>query len=157
MTARKKTDRIYIHHMVTPRLASDKYYRGDVIKRITAMHKARKPPFATIGYHYVVTGEGEVLPGRDEKAIGAHTLGHNSTSLGVACLGSFVKGGDVMLATDAQYSALCYILARLVQRYAIPIHNIYGHRDGQATECPGQIYDLLSAIRNSVELRLRLP
>jgi len=151
---RSFTENIYIHHTVTPRSADAPFYNGDVIKRITALHVARG--FATIGYTYVVTGEGKVLAGRDEKAVGAHCLGHNSTSIGISCLGSFVKGGDVLSPSDPQYTALCDIVAKMAWKYDIPVAHIYGHRDGQATECPGQIYGLLPAIRNSVEARIKL-
>lgn len=152
---RHTTTQIYIHHTVTPRMAADKFYSGDVIKRITALHVARS--FSTIGYHFVVTGEGKVLRGRDERMIGAHTLNHNSCSIGISCCGSFVRGGDIMVATDPQYTALCDIVAFMVRRYNIRLNDILGHRDGQATECPGQIYDLLPAIRNSVAARLLMP
>lgn len=155
MELRKKTEAIYIHHTVTPRSENDKFYGGDVIAKIRQMHKARN--FSDIGYHFVISGEGRIMAGRDERMIGAHTLNHNYNSLGVSCLGSFVKNGDIMVATDLQYGSLCDIVAFLCRRYSIPVHNIYGHRDGQATECPGQIYDLLPAIRNSVEIRLRMP
>jgi N-acetylmuramoyl-L-alanine amidase len=153
---RKTTEYGFIHHTVTPRMAADHYYeKGGVIETITRLHVARG--FSTIGYTYVVTGEGNILPGRDESMVGAHCLNHNYNSIGISCCGSFVKGGDIMVATDPQYTALLDIVTRMVRKYKIPISHILGHRDGQATECPGQIYDLLPAIRNSVSARLLMP
>ncbi len=43
--------------------------------------------FETIGYHYVVRLDGTVERGRDEAFVGAHCLGHNNCSIGVAYIG----------------------------------------------------------------------
>jgi len=155
MTRRAATTRIFVHHTVTPRSSSDKYYQGDVCERIRKLHLARG--FSDIGYHYIVTGEGRILLGRDVREIGAHVQGSNFDSIGVSCLGTFTVGGDVMVVGDAQYSALCDILAYLCRRYSLHPRQIFGHRDAQKTECPGTIYGLLDHIRASVFARMQLP
>ena len=49
---------------------------------VTRWHKQRG--FATIGYHYLVDQAGNVFPGRPEATPGAHCLGHNAKSIGIA-------------------------------------------------------------------------
>lgn len=154
MTRRAATTRIFVHHTVTPRSGVDTFYHGDVRGRIKTMHLARG--FSDVGYHFIVTGEGRILLGRDERDIGAHVKGSNYDSIGVACLGWFNDDRDTMTVGDAQYNALCDVLAHLCRRYALPVECIFGHRDAQASECPGTIYDLLPQIRASVFARMQV-
>lgn len=41
-----------------------------------------------IGYHYVVTAEGRIAPGRHINEIGAHVQGHNTASIGICMVGT---------------------------------------------------------------------
>ncbi|MBX2823598.1 MAG: N-acetylmuramoyl-L-alanine amidase [Gammaproteobacteria bacterium] len=82
-----------------------------------------------IGYHYVVTRDGTLEPGRPEYWIGAHVYGFNPESLGVCLIGR-------NQFTDAQFSTLAQLLMSWRERY--PKALICGHRDFEYTEktCP---------------------
>lgn len=44
-----------------------------------------------IGYNFLVGGDGAVYVGRGWDDEGAHTLGHNKRSIGIAFIGDFMK------------------------------------------------------------------
>lgn len=81
-----------------------------------------------IGYHYVITREGEVEPGRPHYWQGAHVRGFNAHSLGVC-----VVGRDRF--TPEQYHALDKLYAKLHAQY--PMAEWKGHRElDQYKTCP---------------------
>ena len=82
-----------------------------------------------IGYHKVITKEGEIQNGRPEYWKGAHVYGYNDVSLGICLIGrdSF---------SDNQYKSLKKLLIDWKKKYLNAI--ILGHRDLGNTKktCP---------------------
>ena len=85
-----------------------------------------------IGYHYYVRKDGTVWRGRPEDTIGAHTVGHNYSSIGVCFEGNF----EVETMPNPQLAAGRGLLADLLSRY--PGISISGPRDNDTTACPGK-------------------
>jgi len=99
-----------------------------------------------IGYHFQVDFDGSIWQGRPIDTIGAHTIGQNNTTIGIACRGDFHRVKTEMPA--AQREALVWLLRHLRGIYgSIPIH---AHRDKSATACPGQFFPL-DEIRRQAE------
>lgn len=106
----------------------------------------------------------------DAMVTGAHTGGYNSGNMGVALLGEFTdhprSGGD---PTPAAVGSLEDVLTELGTRHALDptgtvdyvnpvngdtktVDTISGHRDWNATECPGErLYAQLPTIRDNVK------
>ncbi|MDE5555985.1 MAG: N-acetylmuramoyl-L-alanine amidase [Muribaculaceae bacterium] len=123
----KQISEIIIHCTATP--AGRDLHAVD----ITRYHRERG--FETIGYHYLVTIDGMVEQGRAPEYIGAHCLGHNDRSIGVAYVGGTtadMKPADTR--TDAQRRALGKLVAELRRRY--PRATIHGHCEFAAKACP---------------------
>lgn len=89
--------------------------------------------WAGIGYHFYVRKDGTVYRGRPENWVGAHTAGYNSM-IGICAEGNFEE--EQMPA--AQKNAIVELLRHLQRKYGE--HKIYGHRDLDATGCPGKNY-----------------
>ncbi|MCM1990760.1 peptidoglycan recognition family protein [Oceanirhabdus seepicola] len=114
-----------------------------------------KNKWADIGYHYLISMDGQIFQGRDINFQGAHAYGLNDKSIGIALLGNFSHKE----LYPSQMRSLVHLLALLKQKYSTPSTNIIGHRDvinlnpdGTITECPGiALYSQLSMIRSSVE------
>lgn len=85
---------------------------------LEAMHKARG--FRTIGYHYIIEPNGDLVTGRPESEIGAHVEGHNAHSIGVCMIGTERFGADAWAALRS--------LVRALLRY-YPLATVRGHRD----------------------------
>lgn len=100
---------------------------------ITRYHLQRG--FETIGYHYLIALDGTVERGRDATLIGAHCLGHNDRSIGVAYVGGIGKdGAPADTRTPAQRRAMSQLVADLRLRY--PLSTVHGHCEFAAKACP---------------------
>lgn len=79
--------------------------------------------WSDIGYHYYITTDGTLHPGRDLETIGAHVVGFNKCSIGVCYEGG--KMGDTR--TKPQKLTLLNVLRYLKSLY--PDAEIVGHHD----------------------------
>lgn len=109
----------------------DNMTKPEVMAEITRWHKARG--FQTIGYHFVIFQDGEVLEGRSPWRDGAHTEGHNSGTLGVLLLEK-VKGTKLGQFDD--YYSYAQRISLLALRDKYVIDDICGHNDYAARPCP---------------------
>ena len=121
-------DKIIVHCSATP---EDRHVDVDTIR---GWHKKRG--WSDIGYHYVIYLDGTVVKGRDEKIQGAHTKGHNSSSISICYIGGVDKDGKTPkdTRTDAQKESLKYLLFDLKSFYCDAV--IHGHRDFSSKACP---------------------
>lgn len=98
--------------------------RNHTVEDITKWHKDRG--WATIGYHFVVDIEGNILEGRDVDLIGAHCSRHNSHSIGVVYVGGRGRNWEYKdTRNDLQKNSLLSLLIDLKKLY--PDATIYGH------------------------------
>ncbi|WP_461030802.1 peptidoglycan recognition protein family protein, partial [Streptomyces sparsus] len=122
-----------------------------------------------IGYNFLVDKCGTIYEGRAggvaKPVMGAHTYGFNSSSMGVAVLGSYGSTPPPRAAVDGVAKLTAWKLGlfgrnpagsvRLTSgggKYAagtkVTMRTISGHRDGFATECPGaKLYGNLGTAR----------
>jgi N-acetylmuramoyl-L-alanine amidase len=129
-----------------------------------------------LGYNFVVDRYGRIFEGRAggiaEAVVGAQAQGYNSVSTGIASLGTFSTGGQ----TEPGLSALARLLSWKLAVHGVPptgtvqvpsaggstnrypagarpvFARITGHRDGNATACPGNgLYAQLPRLRTMVD------
>ena len=90
-----------------------------------------------IGYHFVIDRDGEVAKGRPIEQTGAHVIGRNTGTIGIALVGGRDgKATDKFRAnyTDAQERALIQLIRFLHENYGtVPVT---GHNQYAAKECP---------------------
>lgn len=123
----KQISEIIVHCTATP------VSRQLNVKDIATYHRQRG--FEDIGYHYLIGLGGEVEKGRPSEMIGAHCLGHNDRSIGVAYVGGLdAAGNPADTRTEAQKRSLLELLVKLKLKY--PLAKIHGHRDFAAKACP---------------------
>lgn len=93
--------------------------------------------FRDIGYHYYITRDGRVHPGRPLSLEGAHCFGHNRHSIGICYEGGLDAQGRVAdTRTPAQKDSLRRLVAELEERF--PRALVLGHRDlDPGKGCPG--------------------
>lgn len=99
----------------------------------------------SIGYHFLIdngllTSDGRLYSGRDERLEGAHALGFNKKSLGICIIGDF----DSSHPTSKQMDSLISLLRRKIDQYEISPENVLGHNElpGVRKSCPGKLTDL---------------
>ena len=125
--SRRRIDYIVVHCTATPE------GMAKTVEDIRREHK--KQGWSDIGYHYVVTLDGEVHEGRNVDIAGSHVAGYNANSIGVVYVGGLerdpkktyqqLRAKDTR--TDRQKMALLALLMDLRRLY--PDARILGHRD----------------------------
>lgn len=122
-------NQIVVHYTATP------HDRHVTVEQIDQWHRARG--WKKIGYHYVIYLDGSTHQGRKESEVGAHVLKHNQNSIGVCYVGGLKEGqkGGSNTMNAAQEASLVKTLKDLTTRY--PSAVVLGHKDLQATQCPG--------------------
>ena len=89
----------------------------------------------------------EVLQGGVHHVQGAHCLNQNTVAVGIENEGTYSQ----VSPPQALYDKLVSMCAYICQQYGIPSTEIYGHRDFNATDCPGdKLYALLPQLRSDV-------
>ena len=150
----------FVHHTVN---AND-YAPEDSARAVLAICRLHRNSngWSDIGYNFVVDRHGQVFEGRaggvDRPVVGAQASGYNSVSTGVANLGEFSREGQ----TPAGMGALARLLAWKLGLHGVPaegrvtaagrtFERISGHRDANATACPGDaLYAQLPDLRRRV-------
>ncbi|MDT0437855.1 MULTISPECIES: peptidoglycan recognition protein [Streptomyces] len=160
----------FVHHSAT----GNGYSCGQsasVIRGIYRYH-VKSLHWRDIGYNFLVDKCGKIYEGRaggvGKAVLGAHTLGFNTNSTGIAVLGSFgsAKPPTAAVTAVARLSAwklglyganprgTTYLKSGGGNLYRkgknVRLNVISGHRDGFATDCPGgQLYSRLGTIRTT--------
>jgi N-acetylmuramoyl-L-alanine amidase len=145
-----------VHHTVN----SNAYGPGDsvgMMRGIWAYH-VQSLGYCDIAYNFIIDNYGVPYEGRlggiDQSVVGAHAIGANYGTTGVAMLGTF---------TSVTPSSGALGTLENVIRWKLKIHgddpfddpaaDILGHRDTSSTECPGDaMYNYLPYTRHYVKL-----
>ncbi|MFC1508469.1 N-acetylmuramoyl-L-alanine amidase [Candidatus Omnitrophota bacterium] len=159
--AYKKVTHLVVHHTAGLNSSAD---FAAVVRSIWSGHTITRG-WGDIGYNYLIDPNGVIYEGRagGEDAIGAHFSGHNSGSMGVSIMGTYITvepkqsaltSLDDILSWKCGYSGIDPLGISLHASSGLTLNNICGHRDGRgSTECPGQsLYNLLPTIREKLAI-----
>lgn len=158
---------VIIHHSATSNLVTD---YTSAIRSIYLYHTEVRR-WSDIGYNYVIAANGNIYKGRDPGAneqdlvMGAHFCASNRGTMGICMLGTFTE----IAPTDTAFASLEKLLVwklgkddlDALGQYAHPLNDelnvISGHRDGCATECPGEVlYSRFDLLRERVHNQIIL-
>jgi hypothetical protein len=149
-----------VHHTVNP----NNYTPADSASMIRGIYyfHTHTNGWCDIGYNFLVDRFGTVFEGRfggvANAVVGAHAQGFNTGSTGVALLGSFQADP----VPSPMYDGLRTVLAWKLSLHEIDptatiafngrqVAAVSGHRDLNATECPGNIpYGMLPQLRSEL-------
>ncbi|MYW43282.1 N-acetylmuramoyl-L-alanine amidase [Streptomyces sp. SID161] len=166
----KKIKAAFVHHTAT----GNKYtcaQAPSVIRGIYRYH-VKSMGWRDVGYNFLVDKCGNIYEGRAggvaKAVLGAHTLGFNTNSMGIAVIGTYSTSKPAGAAVTAvarltawklglygvDPSAKTYLTSGGGNLYPkgknVRLNVISGHRDGYATECPGKrLYAKLGTARSS--------
>ncbi|MDX2565066.1 peptidoglycan recognition protein [Streptomyces sp. TX20-6-3] len=160
----------FVHHSAT----GNNYtcaQAPSVLRSIYRYH-VQSSGWRDFGYNFAVDKCGNIYEGRAggvaKPVLGAHTLGFNTNSMGIAVLGTFTKTTPpaAVVTAVARLTAWklglhgvnpkgsSYLVSGGGNLYkkgsTVKFNSIAGHRDGFATECPGaRLYGKLGTTRTS--------
>lgn len=135
-----KPQKIIIHHSLT---ADSGTVSWDAIRRYHIEHQGWKD----IGYQYGIERVGneyKIFKGRDEKTSGAHTVGQNSKSIGICCVGNY----DIKEPPAEMLYKLVELINDISTRHGkLPIfsHNTFA----PYKSCPGTKFPMAWVINNA--------
>ncbi|MVN86409.1 N-acetylmuramoyl-L-alanine amidase [Deinococcus sp. HMF7620] len=152
--------RILIHHTASANTADlSRAQAYSLARSIQQSHFSRG--WIDSGQQFTISRGGYVVEGRhrsleaaqggQQHVQGAHCDGFNDVSVGIENEGTYMT----VSPPGGQYSALVGLCAWLCQQYGIPASELYGHRDFNNTDCPGDVlYAKLPQLRADVAARL---
>jgi len=166
---------VHVHHTAN----SNDYAESDVPALIRGMYRyhTKSLGWSDLAYNFVVDQFGHIWQGRAGGAAravrGAHTLGFNASSCGVAVIGNYdlVAPSSVAVRAVVELSAwkldrydrdpsgVIDVVSEGSDRYAasenVSLPVIDGHRDTNDTACPGELlYGALPPIRRRAKRRI---
>ncbi|KAK2139603.1 hypothetical protein LSH36_1696g00014 [Paralvinella palmiformis] len=111
-----------------------------IIRGIQNDHMYEKR-YNDIGYSFLVDDEGRVYEGRGWSTLPAHSPVYNYMSHGICIMGNFMYGEPTWKALDAVKTLIqCGVDQNMIK----PDYELFGHRDGRRTDCPGNaLYDII--------------
>jgi N-acetylmuramoyl-L-alanine amidase-like protein/flagellar hook capping protein FlgD len=159
---------VFVHHTVNSNSYS-KAQSASIVRGIELYH-VKSNGWNDIGYNFLVDKYGQVFEGRyggiTKPVVGAHTMGFNTGSVGIAVIGDYSSTSITPAARAALVSLIAWRLdlahvdpvSKVVRvsagnpRYkagtTVTLNAISGHRDGYPTSCPGaSLYAQLPSIR----------
>ncbi|MGW2282534.1 N-acetylmuramoyl-L-alanine amidase [Streptomyces sp. NPDC001770] len=160
----------FVHHSAT----GNNYtcsQSASILRGIYRYH-VKSNGWRDIGYNFAVDKCGNIYEGRaggvTRAVLGAHTLGFNTNTMGIAVLGSFASTNPPTAAVNAVAKLTAWKLGlfginpkgtvtlvsgggnRYKKGSSVKMNAISGHRDGFATECPGaRLYKKLGTTRTT--------
>ncbi|GAA1923608.1 N-acetylmuramoyl-L-alanine amidase [Nocardioides lentus] len=169
-----RLQQVHLHHTVN----SNDYTRAEVPALIRGMYRyhTQSLGWSDIGYNFLVDRFGRIWVGRagGPRALvrGAHTLGFNHTSVGIAVIGNMEVAAPSKQTVTAIVMLAAWKLRRAGKRPASSVRvrsegsdrygpgrevllpTIDGHRDTNDTACPGgRLYARLPEIRRRAQRR----
>ncbi len=176
-----RVDLAFVHHTVN----ANSYGPADSAAIVLAVCRYHRDSngWNDIGYNFLVDRYGKIFEGRaggiDQAVVGAQAQGYNSYSTGVSNIGDFTSTAE----TDSGIRSTARIIAWKLHLHGAPVegeiaetsgggslnahpqgervtfNRISGHRDGDATDCPGNaLYAQLPEIRSlAARYYARLP
>ena len=123
------TDCIVVHHIGMA--------NNDDVSAETVHQWHLNNGWSGIGYHFIIRKDGTIEEGRPLGTIGAHVYGENRHTVGINLVGNFENA----VPTEAQKASAARLIASLCTVYQLdPMwqSTVKGHRDLNATACPGR-------------------
>ncbi|MEW1692593.1 peptidoglycan recognition protein [Streptomyces sp. NPDC091265] len=160
----------FIHHSATGN--NYKCSQAPSVLRGIYRYHVKSSGWRDIGYNFAVDRCGNIYEGRaggvTKAVMGAHTLGFNTNTMGIAVLGTFSNSTPPAAAVNAVAKLTAWKLGlfganpkgkvtltsggsnKYKKGKKVKLNVISGHRDGFATECPGaRLYKKLGTARTS--------
>ncbi len=164
----------FVHHTAS----GDSYSpsQAPAVVRAVYYYHVKGAGFNDLGYNFLIDRYGTIYEGRyggiSEGVVGAHTLGFNTNSTGVALMGTFTSSPPPSAALTSLKKLLAWkldvhhvnptasarMICRASEKYdagqAVDFAAISGHRNANFTSCPGNaLYGNLPSVRTAVAKR----
>jgi hypothetical protein len=126
--------KLTVHHTDTPN--NDTLSVPARLRQIQSYHRDVRG-WCDIGYHFLISADGQIWEGRPITRLGAHTAGANTNNIGISLIGTF----EATPPSAAALGATAALIRSIGAQYNITLSRttVKGHREQgtTATDCPG--------------------
>lgn len=154
-------NKIIIHHTDTANTTDYSQAHAMALARSIQTYHMDTNGWIDTGQHFTITRGGYVLEGRHRslevlqagqgQVVSAHCTGQNNEAIGIENEGVYTS----VAPPAALYNQLVTLCADICRQYQLSPNVIYGHRDFNSTDCPGDVlYAQLPALRSAVAAQL---
>lgn len=163
---------VIVHHTATPNNYTPDQAAA-IVRGIDVYH-VRTNGWNDIGYNFLIDRFGRIYEGRyggiTRNVIGAHALGFNTGSVGIALIGNFMTAKPTTAAVQSLEKLIAWRLdlahvdpvstltfvsggsERIRAGVKVKLRAVSGHRDTGSTSCPGNyLYSQLNRIASVAE------
>jgi N-acetylmuramoyl-L-alanine amidase/Putative peptidoglycan binding domain len=153
--------KIIVHHTASPNSSDLSQAHAFSLARSIQNNHLGPRGFIDTGQHFTISRGGftlegrhrsvEALTGRTRHVVSAHCTGQNNVAIGIENEGTYSTESP----PSALYAALVELCSTICSGFGLRPYLIYGHRDFQSTDCPGdQLYARLPGLRADVAARI---
>ncbi|MGW6394426.1 peptidoglycan recognition protein family protein [Streptomyces sp. NPDC055103] len=153
--------KIIVHHTATPNTTDYSTAQAYSLARAIQNDQMDQRGWIDTGQHFTISRGAHILEGRHnslaalqagtQQVESAHTFEQNTVAIGIENEGTY----STVEPRSVQYAALVELCAHICRQYGLRSYQIYGHRDFNATACPGdRLYALLPQLRRDVAAKV---
>ncbi|WP_304452630.1 peptidoglycan recognition family protein [Nocardiopsis sp. YSL2] len=153
---------IVVHHTATGNVSDTSKSHAGALSRAIQRHHMDNNGWNDTGQQLTISRGGYIMEGRDQTlrairdgghVIGAHVANHNAHTIGIENEGTYSSTAPPTALMDSLVETCAWLC--LVYRLD-PEDAIVGHRDYNATSCPGdKLYSMLPKLRRDVKGSVR--
>ncbi|MFE2148062.1 N-acetylmuramoyl-L-alanine amidase [Streptomyces sp. NPDC059456] len=155
-----RPQKIIVHHTATDNVTEYGQDRAFAVARAMQTYQMDTEGWIDTGQHFTISrgafvtegrhGSLAALDGGAQTVEAAHCTGQNTVAVGIENEGTYITEEP----RAEQYATLVDLCTRICLQYGIRPYQIYGHRDFNNTQCPGdRLYALLPKLRADVAAR----
>ncbi|MBD0711031.1 MULTISPECIES: N-acetylmuramoyl-L-alanine amidase [unclassified Streptomyces] len=153
--------KIIVHHTATANVTDYSQSQAFQLARSMQNWAMDDRQWNDTGQHFTVSRGAYVMEGRHNSLAAlqngtqtvesAHCVGQNTIAIGIENEGTYTTVDP----RGEQYATLVDLCAYICGQYGLRAYQIYGHRDFNATQCPGdRLYAMLPQLRQAVAARI---
>jgi len=152
---------VIVHHTAGPNSTNYSQAQAYALSRGIQNYHMDSNGWIDAGQQFTISRGGYIMEGRHRSievltagtrhVVGAHVSGQNNNAIGIENEGTYITATP----TTALWNSLVNTVAYMCQQYAIAPARIFGHRDFNNTQCPGdRLYAMLPQLRDEVAAKL---
>ncbi|MFJ8432158.1 N-acetylmuramoyl-L-alanine amidase [Kitasatospora sp. NPDC094019] len=154
-------DKVIVHHTATDNVTNYSQAAAFSLARSMQTYQMDSEGWIDTGQHFTVSRGAYITEGRHnslstltggtQHVESAHCTGQNTVAIGIENEGTY----STVDPRSEQYAALVDLITHICRQYGLRAYQIYGHRDFNNTECPGdRLYALIPQLRRDVAARI---
>lgn len=147
-------DKVIVHHTATDNVTDYSQAHAYALARAMQTYQMDTEGWIDTGQHFTISRGGYITEGRHnslstlqsgtQRVESAHCTAQNTVAIGIENEGTYNSVDPL----GTQYAALVDLITHICRQYGLRAYQVYGHRDFNNTECPGdRLYALIPQIR----------